>query len=474
MRVLAIDQGTSSTKAIVVEDGRIVAEAAAGCAPHATADGGVEVDPASVWKSVLAAGREALRRSGTSAPDAIGLANQGETVVAWDRRSGEAIGPAIVWQDRRSTTVCDRIGAGGGADRLREITGLELDPYFVAPKQRWLRDRVGEGPAITTLDVWLLHRLCGSFATDAATASRTMLMDLAEVAWSEDACAEFGVDPATLPAIMPNAGTVGTTAAFGSEVPITGLCVDQQAALFAQECTAAGEAKCTYGTGAFLLASTGSTPTWSANGLVGSVGWQLDGGTTWCLDGQVYTVGAAITWLQDIGCIDGPGDLDGLGGTVADAGGVTFVPGLAGLGAPFWAPHAKGSLTGMSLGTTRAHIVRAVVEGIAAQVAWLAHAAAADLGAPLVRLRVDGGLTRSRLLLQEQADLLQVPIEVALCADATALGVAAFAGIGAGDLAGPPPWQPAAVIEPRIGAADAEDRLDRWRRITATVAALDG
>ena len=474
MRVLAIDQGTSATKAIVVDDGIVVAEASAPCAPTATPDGGVEVDPDAIWQSLLRAGGDALHRCGGQAPDAIGLANQGETVIAWDRATGDPIGPGIVWQDRRSADVCERIRAADGAAELEAISGLQLDPYFVAPKVAWLRARLGAGPTITTSDVWLLHRLCGSFVTDAATASRTLLMDLRAVAWSDAACSAFDIDPATLADIVPNAGPIGTTEAFGGTgVPVTGLCVDQQAALFAQSCVDSGEAKCTYGTGAFLLASTGATPTWSTNGLVGSVGWQLDSGTTWCLDGQVYTVGAAVTWLQNIGCIDGPKDLDALGATVTGSGGVTFVPGLAGLGAPFWAPHAKGSLTGLSLGTSRAHVVHAVVEGIAAQVAWLARAAAADLGAPLTRLRVDGGLTRSRLLLQIQADLVQVPVEVYPSPDATALGVAAFARIGAGDRDAPTAWRPVAVLEPTISADEADDRLARWRSIADATVALD-
>ena len=475
MRVLAIDQGTSATKAIVVDDGTVVASASAPCAPASTPDGGVEIDAETIWESVLAAGRLALEQCDGRHLDAIGLANQGETIVAWDRATSAAVCPAVSWQDRRSAPVCDRIRAAGGADMLAAITGLELDPYFVAPKMSWLRERLGPGPTITTIDAWLTHRLCGAFVTDAATASRTLLMDLRAAAWSDAACSAFGIDPSTLPEIVSNAQMIGTTDAFGAAgVPVTGLCVDQQAALFGQSCTEPGDAKCTYGTGAFLLASTGDTPTWSTNGLVGSLGWQLDAGTTWCLDGQVYTVGAAVTWLQEIGCIDEPGDLDRLGSTVSNSGGVTFVPALAGLGAPFWAPLAKGSLTGLSLGTTRAHVVHAVVEGIAAQVAWLAQAAAADLGGPLTRLRVDGGLTRSTLLLQIQADLLQIPVEVAPSPDATALGVAAFACIGAGEPDSLPLWRPAQVVEPRISAQQADDRLGSWRATAEATVALGG
>jgi glycerol kinase len=475
MRILAIDQGTSATKAIVVVDGVVAAEAERACAPTATPDGGVEVDPELLWQSVLGAGRDALAKAGGRVPDAIGLANQGETILAWDRTTGQPMSNCIVWQDRRSTALCDALRAQGWAERLAQITGLELDPYFVAPKIAWLRDRVAVGATITTSDVWLLHRLCGAFVTDAATASRSLLLDLDTVTWSPIACEAFGIDLESLPSIVHNAGVVGETTAFSTKpVPITGLCVDQQAALYAESCVAAGEAKCTYGTGAFLLASTGHAPTRSTNGLVGCVAWQIDNGITWCLDGQVFTVGAAVTWLQEVGFIDSPGDLDRLGGTVATPEGVTFVPGLAGLGAPFWAPQAKGALTGLSLGTSRAHVVRAVIEGIAAQVTWLARAAGSDLGKPLVRLRVDGGLTRSTVLLQTQADLLQAPIEVYPSPNATALGVAAFAQLGAGGKGTLHKWRPSAVIEPKVSGAEADARLHAWRAVAEATLGLDG
>ena len=466
MRALAIDQGTSATKAVVVVDGVVAGEAESPCSPTATVDGGVEVDPELLWRSVVTAGRDALAAAGGEPPDCVGLGNQGETIVAWDRATGAPIGNAIVWQDRRSESVCVELRRAGHAERLAYITGLELDPYFVAPKIAWLLRRVGGDCAITTSDVWLGHRLCGSFVTDAATASRTLLLDLDTAAWSDEACALFGIDPATLAEVVDNAGVFGETTAFSDRpVPVTGLCVDQQAALFAEDCAAAGQAKCTYGTGAFLLASTGTQPTRSTNGLVGCVAWRLDGRSTWCLDGQVYTVGAAVTWLQQIGLIESPSDLDALGSTVDSAEGVTFVPGLAGLGAPFWAPNARGSITGLSLATSRAHIVRAVIDGIAAQVAWLARAAGSDLGSPLTRLRVDGGLTRSHLLLQTQADLLQIPVEVYPSPHATALGVAAFASLGHGGAADAAVWSPSAVVEPRISADEAEQRLATWRQM---------
>ena len=475
MPVLAIDQGTSATKALVVDDdGAVLGSATVPVLVTAGPDGAVEADPDELWASVVASGRGALAEAGGPALDAVALANQGETILAWDRATGEPRSRAIVWQDGRSASVCDALRPH--AERLAELTGLQLDPYFVAPKIAWLRPIVGDGPAITTTDTWLLDRLCGAFVTDAATASRSLLLDLDAVAWSHEAAELFGIDAGPLPAVVDNAGVLGETAAFGvRRVPVAGVCVDQQAALFAEACLSPGDAKCTYGTGAFLLATT-ARPTRSTNGLVGCVAWRLGGRPTWCLDGQVFTVGAALGWLEQVGIITGPPDLDRLGGAVGDTGGAVFVPSLAGLGAPFWRPEARGSLTGLSLATGRAHVVRAVIEGIAANVAWLARAVGGDLGAPLRRLRVDGGLTRSATLLQVQADLLQAPVEVYPSPDATALGVAAFARLGIGAATDPADavgeWQPSAVVEPAIGADEAEARLAAWRRVAEATASL--
>ena len=470
MTVLAIDQGTSATKAVVVAaDGAVLSLAEASIQVVATPGGAVELDPEELWASVLTAGAEAMAAAGNPSLTAIGLANQGETVVAWDRSTGLPKGPAIVWQDRRSEVICDRLREH--ADFLADHTGLQLDPYFVAPKMVWLREQLGDGPTITTTDTWMLNRLCGAFATDVATAGRSLLLDLDAAAWSDRACEIFGIDPATLPAVVGNAEALGDCDLFGPSAPVTGTCVDQQAALFAEHCRAAGEAKCTYGTGAFMLACTGDLPTRSANGLVGCPAWRIDAEPTYCLDGQVYTVGAAVTWLIDMGIMSEPADLDRLGGAVADAGGVTFVPALAGLAAPYWKPQAKAAFSGLTLGTERGHLVRAAIEGIAAQVALLALAAGRDLGSPLTRLRVDGGLTRSRLLLQTQADLLQAPVEVYPSPHATALGVAAFADLGANgisqDQLGATSWRPDVVVEPRIGADEAADRLASWQKVAA-------
>jgi glycerol kinase len=319
----------------------------------------------------------------------------------------------------------------------------------------------------------MLHRLCGAFVTDVATAGRSLLLDLDTAEWSPSAAKVFGLKIEELPRVVGNAEPLGHCDLFGAGVPVSGACVDQQAALFAERCREAGESKCTYGTGAFMLACTGERPTRSTNGLVACPAWRLGDEVTYCLDGQVYTVGAAVGWLLDMGIITAPSDLDGLGSTVDDSGGVTFVPALAGLAAPYWKPSAKAAVTGLTLGTQRAHIVRAAIEGIAAQVALLARAAGRDLGSPLTRLRVDGGLTRSHLLLQVQADLLQAPIEVYPSPHATALGVAAFADIGVSDRGSSldtASWRPDATVEPRIGADEAEHRLAAWQAVaTATM-----
>ena len=462
MNVLAIDQGTSATKALVVGPGNeVLGSAEVPVHPRSVPGGGVEQDPEELYDSVIAAGRGALA-SARAPVHAMALANQGETVLAFDRRTGRPLTAAIVWQDRRSATVCERLS--GSAERLAATTGLPLDPYFAAPKMTWLRENLTAEGAVTTTDTWLLARLGAGYLTDAATASRTLLLDLDTAQWSPEACGVFGLDAGELPEITDCAGVVGETGAFGPALPVAGLAVDQQAALLAERCFAAGEAKCTYGTGAFLLATSGPRAVRSAHGLSASVAWRLRGQVTYCLDGQVYTAGSAVRWLSDLGMVPGAAGLDEAGASVADSGGTVFVPALAGLGAPHWRPDARGAFLGLGLGTTRGHLARAVVEGIAASVALLAGAVAADHGAPLTALRVDGGLTRSRLLVQAQADLLQVPVEVSRSPDATALGVAALARLGTGectDLAeAVGPAEVEWVAEPAITADQAAERLN--------------
>jgi glycerol kinase len=473
VNVLAIDQGTSATKALLVgPGGDVLGRGEVPVRTRSVGGDGVEADPEELFGSVVAAGGQALAAAGAPA-HAVALANQGETVLAWDRASGRPLSPAIVWPDRRSASICRRLA--DAAAELSALTGLPLDPYFAAPMMTWLRENLTSEGTVTTTDTWLLRRLGAGYVTDAATASRTMLLDLDAAAWSERACAAFGLDPAALPPVADCAGVVGETTVFGRLMPVAGIAVDQQAALLAQGCLAAGDAKCTYGTGAFLLVTTGTSAARSAAGLSASVAWRLAGAATYCLDGQVYTAGSALRWLAGTGVIGAPQDLDAAGATVPDAGGVTFVPALAGLGAPHWDPDARGALTGLHLGTERGHLARAVAEGIAASVALLAEAAAADLAGPLTGLRVDGGLTRSRLLMQAQADLLQVPVLICRSADATALGVAALARIGTGEAVSAAEAVGAAdvqeVIEPAITADQAAERMGAFQSALAVTLA---
>ncbi|MDG9718997.1 FGGY family carbohydrate kinase [Streptomyces sp. DH24] len=469
--VLAVDQGTSGTKALVICPERgVIGTGFAAVRPRHLPGGLVEVDPGELYGSVVDAGRRALAEAGEPVT-ALGLANQGETVLAWDPGTGRPLTDALVWQDRRAQGVCDELAPH--AEELRQLTGLPLDPYFAAPKMAWIRRHLTREGVVTTTDAWLVHRLTGAFVTDAATAGRTQLLDLDRAQWSPRALDLFGLSGERLPEVVDAAHPVGTTTAFGPEIPLTGLVVDQQAALLAQRVTAAGAAKCTYGTGAFLLAHTGDTPRRGDSGLVSCVAWRLGGRTSYCLDGQVYTAASAVRWLTDLGVLSDASDLDAVGGTVPDSGGVSFVPSLAGLAAPWWRGDVRGSLTGLGLDTTAGHLVRALCEGLAAQVAELADAAAADLGTPLRTLRVDGGLTRSALLMQTQADLLQRPVEVSALPDATALGAGALARLGAGAATtleqALPDGKPSAVYEPRVTADEAAERRARFR---AEVAAL--
>jgi glycerol kinase len=470
--ILAIDQGTSSTKALVVaEAGEVLGEGSASVNPEAKSGGAVEQDPQELLDSIVAAGRAALAAAGV-AVEAVGIANQGETVLRWDRESGKPYGPALSWQDRRAAPIARELESH--ADRLTEITGLPLDPYFAAPKMTWLRRETGDDGVITMIDAWLNQQLAGAFVTDAATASRTLLLDLESTTWSDEACALFEIDPATQPEIVDCAASVGETTVFGDPLPVTGLVVDQQGALFAESCFAPGEAKCTYGTGAFILATAGDQALHSKARLAACVAWRLGGHSTYCLDGQVYSAGSAVSWLEELALIKEAADLDRISSDEGEE--ALFVPSLAGLGAPFWAPDARGGWLGLSLATSRDDLVRAVIWGIAAQVASLARAMGDDMGRPLERLRVDGGLTRSKALMQAQADLLQAPVERYPSADATALGAGALARLGSGVASAPQEavgdWTPAEVFEPQMTAAEAQERLARWEAAAAALADL--
>lgn len=462
MPVLAIDQGTSGTKAVVVDDdGTVLSLAEEPVHPIYLPDGGVEQAPDELLRSVRDAGQRAVREAGTPI-EVMALANQGESVLAWDPSTGEPLTTVLVWQDSRSQVVCDALTEHG--PQIAERTGLVLDPYFSAPKMAWLRRNLTTDGVVTTTDSWLVHALTGEFVTDVTTASRSLLLDLDSVSWSEELVRLFGLGGERLPRLVACDEVIGTTSAFGAPMPVAGLVVDQQSALFAEGCLAPGTAKCTYGTGAFLLANAGPSAPRSTGGLTTSVAWRTREGTQYCLDGQVYTAASAVRWMAELGLVESAADLDALADD--DDGGALFVPALAGLAAPWWRSDAAASFTGLRLSTTRGHLVRAVILGIAAQVAALADVMEHDLGAPMDTVRVDGGLTRSRVLMQAQADVLQRPLEVYPSPHATPLGAAAFARLAVDPRRSVAdaqwPWRPTTVFEPRWSADRAREFLGRW------------
>jgi glycerol kinase len=471
--VLAVDQGTSGTKAVVVDgSGTVLSAVEVTLRPRYLDGGAVEQDPQALLDSVITAGRRALDEAGVPV-HAVALANQGESVLAWDPATGRALTPVIVWQDRRAEPWCRRNAAH--RDRVHALTGLELDPYFSAPKMRWLRDTLTTEGVVTTTDTWLVHRLCGAFVTDAATASRSLLLDLDAVAWSPELLGLFGLDGERMPRVVASDEVVGETDVFGPTLPVTGLIVDQQAALLAQACLEPGTAKCTFGTGAFVLAQTGRDAVRSASGLTSSVAWRLRSETSYCLDGQVYTAASAVRWAVDAGFLDSAAGLDA--GAAPSSDGVLFVPGFAGLAAPWWDPTATATISGLRLGTGAGHVVRALVEGIACQVAELTTLVGEDVGTALTRLRVDGGLTRSAALMQAQADLCQVPVDVYPSAHATPLGAAACARLALepdADLtAVVGGWTPERTYTPDWSADQAQTHLERWHRLAEAVLAQE-
>lgn len=461
--VLAIDQGTSGTKAVVVDDeGQVRGLAEVPIRPDYRPGGVVEQDPHELVESVFAASRAALDQAATVI-DGVTLTNQGESVLAWDPSTGEPLSPLVVWQDSRAESVCGPLADHSGM--IADRTGLVLNPYFSAPKLTWLRRNVTSEGVISTSDSWLLHTLTGQFVTDASTAGRSLVTSLETGRYDEELLDLFGLGEEEMPRIVANDDIIGTTTRFGREVPVGGLVVDQQSALLAERCLEPGDAKCTFGTGAFFLTNSGNTARRSQSGLVSCVAWQVDDMITYCSDGQVYTAASAIRWLQDIRLIDGPTDVDLL--ATDDAGGVICVPALAGLAAPWWDSSASAVLRGMTLGTTREHLVTAVVQGLAAQVGELADLVAADLGQPLTRLRVDGGLTRSHRFMQAVADLTQLPIDVYPSAHATPLGAVALMrkalspSLSLAEAV--VEWEPATSYEPRWSTDRTATFRARWR-----------
>ncbi|EGK72235.1 Glycerol kinase [Methyloversatilis universalis FAM5] len=446
--ILALDQGTTSSRALVFDRaGRVVAMAQRELPQSYPQPGWVEHDALHIWTDTLACMHEVLLRAALKPADiaAIGITNQRETVVLWDRATGTPLAPAIVWQDRRTADACARLRADGHEAFVRGRTGLVLDPYFSASKIAWLLDHVpgarsraerGE-LACGTMDSWLAWQLTGGrrHITDLTNASRTQLLDIRSGRWDDDLLALFGVPRALLPEVLPSAGLLADTdpALFGRAIPLTGIAGDQQAALYGQGCSAAGLAKNTYGTGCFMLMHTGRQVIASTHGLLATCAAQTSAHIEYALEGSVFVTGALVQWLRDgLGLIARSADIEALAASVPDSGGVTVVPAFTGLGAPHWSAEARGALYGLTRGTTRAHIARAALEAIALQTLDVMRAMEADAGAPLRALKVDGGGTANALLMQMQADLLDCPVQVAPTAETTSLGAALLAARGCG------------------------------------------
>jgi glycerol kinase len=444
--ILALDQGTTSSRAIVFDHhGRIVSSAQREFRQIFPQPGWVEHDAQEIWTTQLTVARQALRKAGLTAKNiaAIGITNQRETTVVWDRATGRPVCNAIVWQDRRTSSVCNRLKARGLAPAIRRQTGLVLDPYFSATKLQWIlnhvpaakaRARAGE-LAFGTIDSWLTWKLTNGrcHVTDPGNASRTMLFNIHTGAWDDELLRLFGVPRAALPDVRSSSEVYGVTRLLGGEIPIAGIAGDQQAALFGQVCTRPGMVKNTYGTGCFMLMHTGGKPFASKSNLLTTVAWQIGGRTEYALEGSVFIGGAVVQWLRDgLGIIQTSGEVEALAAQAPDNGGVYLVPAFAGLGAPHWDAQARGLVIGLTRGTTRAHIARAALEGIAYQVADVLRVMENDTGIRLKELRVDGGASVNNLLMQFQAGLLGVPVVRPRVAETTALGAAYLAGLGVG------------------------------------------
>jgi len=488
--VLAIDQGTTGTTVLALDgDGRVRGRGYAELPQHFPRPGWVEHDGGEIWRSVLDALAAARAGLGDAPIAAIGITNQRETTLLWDRATGEPAARAIVWQDRRTADRCAALRRRGLEPEVRRRTGLRLDPYFSATKLEWLlahvpglkaRARRG-GIAFGTVDSWVLWKLSGGevHATDPTNASRTLLYDIVRRRWDERLLARFGVPAAVLPQVLPSSGLFGLTRGVpgvADGVAIAGIAGDQQAALFGQGCVAAGQSKNTYGTGCFLLLHTGARRVPSRAGLLTTIACDADGAPAYALEGSVFIAGAAIQWLRDgLGLMTSAPESEGLAGAVEDSGGVVMVPAFVGLGAPWWRPDVRGAIFGITRGTTRAHLVRATLESLAFQTRDVAEAMARDAGRRLRVLRVDGGAAANDLLMQIQADLLGVPVERPAVVETTALGAGLLAGLATGFWSSHRDLDRARRIErtfkPAKNAAWRRAETDRWRRAVETLLA---
>ena len=480
--VIAIDQGTTGSTVLVLDEQLAVRGRGYKEFPQIYPQPGwVEHDPEEIWKSVSAALAQALKGTEPSSIAAIGITNQRETTVLWDRKTGKPVHNAIVWQDRRTADHCTQLKAGGKEARVKALTGLTLDPYFSGTKVAWMlhhvdglaaRAKAGD-IAFGTVDSFLLWRLTGgaAHATDVTNASRTLLFDITTLAWSDELLETIGVPHALLPEVVASSGTIGTTKGvpgLPDGVPIAGIAGDQQSALFGQACFTPGDAKCTYGTGAFILMNTGDKPVASKSGLLTTVAWKLSTGELrYALEGSAFIAGAAVQWLRDgLQFFTTATEIEALAMSVPDSGGVIVVPAFAGLGAPHWRPDARGSITGLTRGTTRAHIARATLEGIALQNVDILRAMERDSGRSLTALKVDGGAAANSLLMQFQSDVLGVEISRPALVETTALGAAFLAGLGTGvwrdQDAVRKTWREERRFTPTADRAKIREHLARW------------
>jgi glycerol kinase len=480
--ILALDQGTTSSRAIVFDhSGSILSVAQQEFRQIFPKPGWVEHDPQEIWATQSNVATQALEKAGVSANEAaaIGITNQRETTVVWDRETGLPICNAIVWQDRRTAAACDRLKARGLAGKIRRKTGLVIDAYFSSTKLEWIlknvpgaKTRAKAGKlAFGTVDSWLVWNLTGGRAhvTDPSNASRTMLFNIDKGEWDDELLAIFGIPRSMLPEVRSSSEVLGESHVFGAGIPIAGIAGDQQAALFGQVCTRPGMVKNTYGTGCFLLMHTGAKPIASRNNLLTTVAWRIGGKTEYALEGSIFIAGAVVQWLRDgLAIIASSGEVEGLAAQVEDSGGIFLVPAFAGLGAPHWDPYARGTMLGLTRGTSRAHIARAALEGIAFQVADVLRAMESDAKIRLKELRVDGGACVNNLLMQFQADLLGVPVVRPKVSETTALGAAYLAGLAVGfwkdqaEIAAQ--WQMDRRFVPGMKPALRKEKMTGWDR----------
>ncbi len=483
--ILAIDQGTTGSTCIVFDEhARPIARAYSEFTQHFPQPGWVEHDPQEIWRITHAVAGEALKEAGIQAGGlaAVGITNQRETVCVWDPASGEPLHNAIVWQDRRTAARCAELRAAGVEELVRRRSGLVLDPYFSATKMQWLlenvpglRARAEDGRALFgTIDSWLAFKLSGEHITDVSNASRTMLCDITRGSWDPELLDLFAIPERALPRICASAGQLGEIRPemlHGHRVPLAGIAGDQQAALFGQACLDPGQGKNTYGTGSFVLLNTGATAPAPARGLLATVAWDLEGEgaaaeRTYALEASIFVTGAAVQWLRDgLRIIERAADAEGLASSLTANDGVYFVPALTGLGSPHWDPHARGTIVGLTRGSTRAHLARAALEAIAYQSLDAVRAMQDASGQPLRELRADGGATANAWLMQFQADILGVPVVLPEITETTALGAAFLAGLGVGRWSADDvrrAWREHARFEPRMGAEERERLLAGW------------